>query len=106
MNAAVPSFASSVAAVIAEVLSASGHRVEVAHDGREARKRIQEGEVDLIITDLMMPHVSGHQLYEDVRRLSPELAARMIFSTDWPEASSSACHRSAARALPSRWRRM
>ncbi len=71
----------SVAAVIAEVLSASGHRVEVAHDGREARERIRGGAVDLIITDLMMPHVSGHELYEDVRRLSPELAARMIFST-------------------------
>ncbi|TDI14243.1 MAG: response regulator [Acidobacteria bacterium] len=70
-----------VAAVIAEVLSACGHRVEVAHDGREARKRIREGAVDLIITDLMMPHVSGHELYEDVRQHSPELAARMIFST-------------------------
>lgn len=71
----------SVAEVIAEVLLAAGHHVEVAHDGREASKRVAEGGVDLIITDLMMPHVSGYELYEEVRRLSPELAARMIFST-------------------------
>jgi len=70
-----------VAEVMAEVLRAAGHRVEVAHDGREARKRIAEGGVELIITDLMMPHVSGHELYEELRQQAPELAARMIFST-------------------------
>jgi two-component system NtrC family sensor kinase len=71
----------SVAAIIAEVVSSAGHEVQVAHDGEEARRQLQSQAVDLIITDLMMPRVSGHELYEEVLRQSPELASRMIFST-------------------------
>jgi two-component system NtrC family sensor kinase len=71
----------SVAEVIAEVLGATGHTVQVAHDGGEARECLKKECFDLIITDLMMPGVSGHELYEEVRQHSPALASRMIFST-------------------------
>ena len=66
---------------IAEALGADGHRVDVVHDGMEARRRLQDRHYDLIITDLKMPRMNGRELYEDLLRRSPEMASRVIFST-------------------------
>lgn len=58
------------------------HDVVTAEDGREAlRKIIDDGPFDLILCDLMMPAMTGMDLFEEVRRRSPETADSFVFLT-------------------------
>lgn len=55
------------------ILSAYGYRVLTANSGARALEILsgEEKTVDLVITDLVMPVMSGRELMEQVRRLSP-----------------------------------
>ncbi len=44
-----------------------GFEVITAEDGREAVERIKEHQPDIIVSDIMMPHLSGLQLLEMLR---------------------------------------
>ncbi len=70
-----------LAEVIAEVLQAQGHRVDIAGDGLTARTRIADVMYDLIISDLKMPNMNGREFYRHVASRDPGLASRIIFST-------------------------
>lgn len=50
-----------------------GHHydVEVAGDGPEARSKAEAGEHDLIILDLKIPGVQGHELLHELRTMKP-----------------------------------
>jgi signal transduction histidine kinase len=50
--------------------------------GRDALDRIEDGErFDVILSDLLMPDMSGIELYERLRHAAPEQAERMVFVT-------------------------
>ena len=53
--------------VLCELLKADGYRVTGAPGGREALEAIGKEEVDLILTDLMMPEINGWQLLRAVK---------------------------------------
>jgi PAS domain S-box-containing protein len=56
------------------------HDVTAAASAREALDRILGGErFDLLLCDLMMPEMTGIDLYEELHRAAPEQAARMVF---------------------------
>ena len=58
------------------------HDIDVVQSGREALDRIHAGApFDLVLCDLMMPQMSGMDLYEEVRKSSPALAERFVFMT-------------------------
>lgn len=58
------------------------HDVVALTDPLEARRLIAAGErFDAIVTDLMMPVMNGAELFEEIERLAPELARRVIFVT-------------------------
>ncbi len=50
-------------------LELDGYRVVLAADGLEAWKRYQKGDIDLVISDLRMPSMSGEEL---IKRISGE----------------------------------
>ena len=54
-----------------------GETGEGAEKGEEATK----GSFDLILCDLMMPAVTGMDVYETLRERAPDLAERMVFMT-------------------------
>lgn len=56
--------------VVATYLEAAGHQVECFADGAQAAKRLRAGPVDLVVLDVMLPHVDGLQLLRDLRRTS------------------------------------
>ncbi|MCC6527121.1 MAG: response regulator [Polyangiaceae bacterium] len=58
-----------------------GHEVSSADGGREAIALCLEGEHDVILCDLMMPDVTGMDVYEAVCAVRPELARRFVFIT-------------------------
>jgi len=51
-------------------LAESGFRVEVAHDGLDAKHLINEEIFDLVVLDIMLPHFNGWQLLEVLRAKS------------------------------------
>lgn len=65
--------------------------VHVASDGEDALSVIAKGEeFDVILCDLMMPRVSGADLFQRVEREHPSLAKRFVFMTggafaDWSQ---------------------
>ncbi len=71
----------SVANTVARVLR-SAHDVVVETDARAALARLTAGETfDVIFCDLMMPNMTGMDLYDGVAALSLDLARRMVFLT-------------------------
>ncbi len=58
------------------------HEVTYTPSSVQALEWIEQGaQYDAILCDLMMPEVTGRQLYETLREHSPELARRVIFMT-------------------------
>ena len=49
-------------------LRRQGYTVVKAEDGREAMKKITSEKPDLIVADIMMPHVSGLELIQYIRK--------------------------------------
>ena len=59
-------------------LSASGHEVSVAVDGLDAREQLETETFDLLITDLMMPRLSGEELIAGAVEDHPDLAILVV----------------------------
>ena len=57
------------------------HDVTVVGSGREALVHCREDVWDLVLCDLMMPDVTGMELYEELRGSHPVLANRVVFMT-------------------------
>lgn len=70
-----------LAGLIAEILSAEGHRVDIAPNGLAALARVEHNEYDLILSDLRMPELDGPGLYRELERRRPDLLARIAFVT-------------------------
>ena len=48
-------------------LERAGYRVILAADGLEAMKKVLTSKVDIVITDAMMPNLSGHEFCRFLR---------------------------------------
>jgi len=69
---------------IARILSPL-HDVIAVYSAREAITRLAtEGDFDVILCDIMMPQMSGHDLYRALAQTSPALANRIVFMTGGP----------------------
>lgn len=70
-----------IGTTIRRVLGAK-HEVIPITAAREAIARIAGGErFDVIVCDLMMPEITGMDLHDELLRLTPDQAARMVFTT-------------------------
>ena len=58
--------------ILATLLERMGHEVYVASDGEEAFKTYLKNSIEIIITDLKMPHVDGLEFIGALRGLLPE----------------------------------
>lgn len=54
-------------------LRAAGHRPVVVDDARAGLGMIESGDIDLLITDILMPEVDGIELVRNVKRRWPGL---------------------------------
>jgi PAS domain S-box-containing protein len=60
----------------------SDYQVTCVGDGRRALERIRAGErYDVILCDLMMPEITGMDLYAEMSRIAPEQIERVVFVT-------------------------
>ncbi len=73
---------------IAQVLSLSlkergiGYTCEVAHNGPEALAKIQQAPYELLITDYQLPGMSGLELTQAVRQISPNTQVVLMTAYD------------------------
>ena len=63
---------------LAAFLRDLGAEVAEASDGRGALAAFQEGQFDLVITDLRMPEIDGHELLRRVKLLNPEIGVVVV----------------------------
>jgi len=72
-------------AILAEVLRDEGYLVVEAADGETALQRVNGGGIDLILTDVRMPGISGEELLVKVREERPHLPVLLITAHDTVE---------------------
>lgn len=59
------------------MLTSLGYQVMTANDGREAVEyfKAHSGEIDLVLVDMMMPHMNGHACFNKLREIDPDVRA-------------------------------
>ncbi len=62
-------------------IALADHDVVAANDPHEALELLRTARFEIVLCDLMMPHMTGMDLYADVARRDPELASRFLFVT-------------------------
>jgi two-component system sensor histidine kinase/response regulator len=70
-----------LAEVLVEALGREGHRVEIASNGADALRRLEEHRYDLVVSDTKMPVMDGVELFQEIARRLPTLSKRIIFVT-------------------------
>jgi len=61
----------SMAQMLSQALQSEGHQVIVGRDGREGLEKFKESKVDLVVSDLRLPHKSGLEVLEVVKEHNP-----------------------------------
>ena len=70
-----------VRSVLSRSLSQFNHRVTTAKDGEEGLRLFKEKEFDVVLTDLGMPNMSGWEVCQAIKEMSPKTPVGMI--TGW-----------------------
>jgi len=65
--------------LLQRMLRLDDHEVTPAESVREALDTLETRTFDLILTDLMMPELTGRDLYDALVHLHPEMAERVVF---------------------------
>ncbi len=68
-----------IARALARILKK--HDVQLAQGGREGLQRLLDEDFDLVFCDLIMPGLTGMELFERLRGLRPQVAEAMVFMT-------------------------
>lgn len=63
-------------------LSADGYQCETAHSGDDAVKALEAGSFHLVVSDIMMPGMSGIDLLTIIRSVFPDVAVIMVTGVD------------------------
>ena len=64
--------------LLARVLADEGYHVATVEDGDAAVEMVAAASPDLLITDLVMPRLTGWSVFSRVRRLAPRLPILII----------------------------
>ncbi len=60
------------------ILGAGGHQVEAVSSGSDALRKVDEGQFDLMILDIMMPKIDGLEVLQRVKESHPDIDVIMI----------------------------
>lgn len=64
--------------VLSRILGSRGHTIILTHDGNEALGLIDKTDFDLVLTDLMMPNVSGWTIAQKVKIKDPNIPVILL----------------------------
>ncbi len=65
----------SIRSLVIDMLEVQGHRVTICADGQEAIEvyKVRSADFDLVILDLIMPKLSGHETFRALRTINPDV---------------------------------
>jgi CheY-like chemotaxis protein len=63
------------------ILERANYLVDCARDGAEACQKVQQGDYDAVVCDVIMPEMDGPTLHQRLRELRRPEARRMLFVT-------------------------
>lgn len=71
--------------LLVTALSRQGYKVLAAHDGPDAllKAAAHDGPIDLLLTDMVMPEMSGSVLCERLSRMRPEM--RVLYTSGYAD---------------------
>jgi len=64
--------------VLEALLSPEGYEIMTSNKGQDALRLIREADVDLVLTDMKMPGMSGMDLLEEAKKIKPEVPVIMM----------------------------
>jgi two-component system response regulator PilR (NtrC family) len=64
--------------MLSAALKREGYAVLLASDGRTALAALEAGPVDVVVTDIRMPHMTGIELLDAAKRVDPSLSVIMM----------------------------
>ena len=70
-----------LASAMVETFTDAGYMVDRAGDGEEALACLEDGQYDLIVSDLKMPRMDGIQMFAQLKNAHPEMLSRILFVT-------------------------
>ncbi len=70
----------SIRMIVSEVLSEEGYAVETAENGVEALERVKQDDIQLVISDIRMPQMSGIELLAKVKQHDPDIQVIIMTS--------------------------
>ncbi len=76
--------------ILGNIVKRTGHEVYFASDGEQAVKIYARKSIEVVVTDLHMPHVDGPELIMSLRALLPETPI-IVVSGKGPEVLAEAC---------------
>jgi CheY-like chemotaxis protein len=71
--------------MLSTIIGQNGFSVDTARDGAEAIEKLKNGGYNVVLLDLMMPHVNGYDVLRHLRQTNPDLLKRTIVATAVPE---------------------
>ncbi len=70
--------------LIRQALTRHGHKVETAVDGQEGIEKFDDGNFDIVITDIRMPGVDGNDVVKHIRNSTrQDIPVIAISGTPW-----------------------
>jgi twitching motility two-component system response regulator PilH len=75
---------------IKEIISAKGYNVIEAANGKEALAKIASDSPDIIVSDLLMPEMTGFELIEEVQKLDNPIPI-VVLTADIQDSSKERC---------------
>ncbi|WP_394771826.1 response regulator transcription factor [Mucilaginibacter sp.] len=62
-----------IASLVKQGLEEQGHTATVAYDGLSGKKLAQQHDYDLLISDIILPHLTGLELCREIRSAKPDM---------------------------------
>ena len=72
--------------VMAHILKGEGYKVSLAEDGIAALKALETEIFDVLITDIRMPNMDGIELFNNVKKLYPQMPVIFLTGSAYPKA--------------------
>ncbi|MCB0378108.1 MAG: response regulator [Bdellovibrionales bacterium] len=67
--------------LLANLIESLGHTVTTATNAKMALSILKEIEVDVVLSDLKMPHMNGNEFFQEIRKRFPQNKAKLFLMT-------------------------
>ena len=65
--------------LVRETLEGCGYSIDTATNSQEALAKVKQGGHTMVIVDLLLPDMNGFILSQEIKRISPSLADKILF---------------------------